>query len=260
MTFKTVLKAAEKFVSDNSPGILTGLAIAGTVTTAILSSKASIEAVRIFNEKYGHLQNADGQISDKFVPPNKKEIVDLVWKLYIPAAVSGTATITCIIAANHIGSRRTAAIAAAFKISEQLTEEYKDRVVKTLGAQKEEKMRSELAGDRMARAGGGETIIISGPESVFYDDLSGRFFKNEMEKVRKAVNDINHQVNNSYYASLSDFYDLIGLDRTGFSDEVGWNTDGLMDVQFAATLLSDGRPAIAMSYNTTPIRGYDRCQ
>lgn len=252
MTLKTILRAAEKFVSDNSPGILTGLAVAGTVTTAVLAGKAAYSTGLILASEYSE------HVAKSNVPT--KEKIKLVWKEFIPAGSVGLATITCIIAANHIGSRRTAAIAAAFKLSEQLTEEYKDRVVKTLGAQKEEKMRSELAGERMARAGGAETIIISGPESVFYDELSGRFFKNEMEKIRKSVNDINHQVNNSYYASLSDFYDLIGLDRTKFSDEVGWNTDALLDVQFAATLLSDGRPAIAMSFNTSPIHGYDRCQ
>lgn len=251
MTLKTILRAAERFVTDNSPGILTGFAVAGTVTTAVLTGKAT----------YSATMEIEGQRdSDHPHEFSNKEIAHMVWREFIPPAIAGVATITCIIAANHIGTRRTAAIAAAFKLSEQLTEEYKERVVKTLGVQKEEKLRSELAGERMARTGGVETIIISGPESVFYDDLSGRFFKNEMEKIRKAVNDINHQVNNSYYASLSDFYDLIGLDRTTFSDGVGWNTDKLLDVQFAATMLSDGRPAISMSYTTAPIHGYDRCQ
>lgn len=244
MTMKTILHAVEKFVTDNSPGILTGLAVAGTVTTAVLTGKASYEA------RY----EIEG-IRDT------KEKLQKVWRLYIPAAVSGTATITCIIAANHIGTRRTAAIAAAFKLSEQLTEEYKERVVKTLGAQKEEKMRSELAQERMIRTGGAETIIISGSEVLFYDEMSGRFFKSEMEKIRKAANDVNYKVNNYYCASLSDFYDLIGLGKTSFSDEVGWNTDELLEVKFAATILpDDGRPAIAMSFNNVPIRGYDRCQ
>lgn len=250
MTLKTILHAAEKFVTDNSPGILTGLAVTGAVTTIALTAKAAFNLGMDLNA-------SDYLVGAKY---DKKELVKAYWKDFAPAAVSGVATVTCIIAANHIGTRRTAAIAAAFKLSEQLTEEYKERVVKALGAQKEEKMRSDLAGDRMARTGGAETIIISGPECVFYDELSGRFFKNEMEKIRKAVNDINFQVNNNYYASLSEFYDLIGLDKTKFSDEVGWNTDSLLDVQFSPTMLSDGRPAIAMSFRTSPIHGYDRCQ
>jgi hypothetical protein len=250
MTIKTILRAAERFVTDNSPGILTGLAVAGTVTTAVLAGKAGYSTALLLQTDWA---GVGGE-------PTRKQEIQMVWKEFIPAAVSGVATVTCVIAANHIGTRRTAAIAAAFKLSEQLTEEYKERVIKTLGAQKEEKLRSELAADRMGRVDGAETIIISGPEVVFYDELSGRFFKNEMENVRKAVNDINFKINNYFHASLTDFYDLIGLNGTSFSDEVGWNTDELLDMTYSATLLQDGRPAIAISFNTTPIRGYDRCQ
>lgn len=248
MTFKTILRATEKFAIDNSPGILTGLGVAGAVTTALLTGQAAWRAALMMDT------------IDPDSNASVKEIAKETWHLYIPAAASGVATITCIIAANHIGARRTAAIAAAFKLSEQLTEEYKERVIKTLGVQKEEKMRSELAGERMTRAGGGETIIISGSESLFYDEMSGRFFQAEMENIRKAVNDINYKVNNYYCASLSDFYELIGLQKTSFSDGVGWNTDELLEVRFVATLLENNRPAVSMSFNNVPIHGYDRCQ
>jgi hypothetical protein len=250
MTIKTILRAAEKFVTDNSPGILTGLAIAGTVTTVVLTGKAAFNLGMDLNA-------SDYLVGKKY---DKKELVKAYWKDFTPAAISGVATITCIIAANHIGTRRTAAIAAAFKLSEQLTEEYKERVVKTLGAKKEETMRSELAQERMTRTGGSDVIIISGSECVFYDEMSGRFFKAEMEKIRKAVNDINYKVNNYYSASLSDFYEQIGLSTTSFSDGIGWNTDELLEIQYSATLLDDGRPAIAISFNNVPIKGFDRCQ
>lgn len=250
MTVKTVLKAAEKFVTDNSPGILTGLGVAGTVTTAVLTGKAAYSAA---------LKIADERDAFPYEPSFKQKS-EMVWKEFIPPAIAGVATVTCIIAANQIGSRRAAAIAAAFKLSEQLSEEYKEKVVKTLGKGKEETLRSELAGERISRTPGSETIIVVGSEVVFFDELSGRYFKCELETVRKAVNDINHKVNNYYHASLTDFYEMIGLQRTQFSDSVGWNTDSLLEVQYTATLLSDGRPAIAISYNHMPIAGYDRCQ
>src|ERR1700743_590128 len=219
MTIKTVLKATEKFVTDNSPGILTGLAVAGTVTTVVLTGKAAYQvggmvAVAI------ETQGPDDTDPDQ-------GLVKKYWKEFIPAAVTGAATITCIIAANRIGTRRTAAIAAAFKLSEQLADEYKERVVKTLGAQKEEKMRAELTQERMERTGGHDVVIIEGSEVLFYDELTGRFFKNEMTKVQAAVNEINYKINNYYHASLSDFYDKLGLSKTAVSDELGWNSDEL---------------------------------
>jgi hypothetical protein len=81
-----------------------------------------------------------------------------------------------------------------------------------------------------------------------------------METIRKAVNEINYKINNYYSASLSDFYEMIGLPKTQISDEFGWNTDELLDVEYGSTVLQDGRPAISISYNKVPIRGYDRCQ
>jgi hypothetical protein len=246
---KTVLKAAEKFVTDNSPGILTGLGVAGTVTTAVLTGKAAYSAA---------LKIADERDAFPYEPSFKQKS-EMVWKEFIPPAIAGVATITCIIAANQIGSRRAAAIAAAFKLSEQLSEEYKERVVKTLGLQKEEKMRSELAGEKIAQVPGAGMIVVAGSEVLFYDELSGRVFKGELEAVRKAVNEVNYKINNYYSASLTDFYEMIGLTRTEFSDEVGWNTDELLEVTYTATLF-EGKPAISISYNRTPIRGYDRCQ
>jgi hypothetical protein len=250
VTFKTILQAAEKFVTDNSPGILTGLGVAGTVTTAVLTGRAMIQADYLFRKEE----------SVKQVDLSRKEIVNLVWKEFIPPAVSGATTIACIIAANQIGTRRTAAIAAAFKLSEQLTEEYKERVTKALGIQKEEKVRAELATDRMAQTPGSGLIVVAGSEAIFFDEMSGRYFKNDIESVRKAVNEINHNINNYYSASLTDFYEMIGLKKTQFSDDIGWNTDELLDVKYAATLIEDGKPAISISYNKTPIRGYDRLQ
>lgn len=245
---KIALKAAEKFVTDNSPGILTGLAVAGTVTTALLTGKAAYSAA---------LQIAAADGIETMTTRQKSE---LVWKEFIPPAVVGVLTITAVIMANQIGARRAAALAAAFKISEELAEEYKERVTKVLGKQKEEKLRSDLAHDRMVAKPEGGLIVVSGSDTLFYDEMSGRFFKAEIEAVRKAVNEINHKVNNYYHASLTDFYDLIGLGGTQFSDEIGWNTDELLDVTYAATLYKEGTPAIAISFNSTPIRGYDRCQ
>lgn len=253
MAMKTILQAAEKFVTSNSPGILTGLGVAGAVTTAVLAAKGGYSAGLILaSEHSAHIVREPNVTA--------KEKFQLVWKEFIPAAAAGTVTIAAIIAANQIGTRRTAAIAAAFKLSEQLTEEYKDKVVKTLGLQKEEKMRSELAAEKMEQNPPPQgMIIVTGSDVLFLDELSGRYFHNQVENIKKAVNDINHKVNNYFSASLTDFYEMIGLQGTKFSDAVGWNTDELLEVQFTPTMYED-KPAILLGFNHEPISGYDRCQ
>jgi len=250
VTAREILKAAERFVVDNSPGILTGFAVAGTVTTAILTGKAAYSSALVI-ESYRPTHADDLTTEQK---------VKMVWKEYIPPAVMLTTTVAAIILANQIGSRRAAAITAAFKLSEKMSEEYREKIVKTLGVKAEEKARSELAGEKAVKNPPPNSLIIAGSEVLFFDELSGRWFTNEVEAVRKAVNDINYQVNNYYSASLSDFYEMIGLAKTVFSDEVGWNTDDLLEVRFSATLLDSGKPAISIAYNNNPIRGFDRCQ
>lgn len=254
MSMTKILKSAEKFVTDNSPGILTGLGVAGTVTTAILAGKGAYSSALAIHTR----NQARALAGEDLLDP--KEKVELVWKEFIPAASVGVVTITAIIGANQIGSRRAAAIAAAFKISEQLSEDYKKKVVETLGLQKEEKMRSELAAEGMEKdPPPASMLVVVGSDVLFFDQMSGRYFHNQVENVKKAVNDINHKVNNYFCASLTDFYEMIGLDGTQFSDDVGWNTDELLDVTFSPTMVKD-KPAIAISYTTAPTRSYDRCQ
>lgn len=254
MDLKSVFQVAQKFVTDNTPGILTGLGVAGTVTTAVLTGKASYSAALMIAEAKIPFERGDAE------EPTKEELVKLVWKEFIPPAVVGVATVTAIIAANRVGSRRAAALAAAFKVSEKMAEEYKEKVVTTLGKQSEEKMRAKLAEEQMQRTPGRELVILSGKDTLFFDAFSGRYFNAEIEKVRRAVNEINFQVNNSFYASLTDFYDMLGLPRTEVSDEFGWNADALLEIVFTPVLAENDQPAISITFNKTPIRGYDRVQ
>lgn len=258
MAIKQILKTAEKFVTENSPGILTGLGVAGSVTAAFLTGRAAYLVGMDASTQYHEAVKENEPLPEHLL--ETKHIVKTYWKSFIPAAVVSAVTITAIVAGNQIGSRRTAAITAAFKLSEQLSEEYKDRVVRTLGLQKEEKMRSEAAADKMnANPPPAGMIIVAGSDVLFLDELSGRYFHNTVENVRKAVNDINHKVNNYFHASLTEFYELIGLEGTKFSNAIGWNTDELLEVQFTATI-HEGKPAILLGFNHEPIAGYDRVQ
>lgn len=256
MILKEVLRTAEKFVIDNSPGILTGLGVAGTVTTVLLTGRAAYRTGMDASTQYHEAIQENEPLPGHLLEP--KHIIKTYWKEFIPAAAVGATTVTAIIMANQIGSRRSAALAAAFKISEKLSEEYRDRVVETFGSKQEQAMRDKLAADRIDKTPGAEVIIITGSEVVFFDEFSGRYFKAEMEAVKKAVNEINHQINNNYYASLTEFYDKLNLEKTAVSDQFGWNTDELLDVRFSPVLMKDKRPAISIAFNVGPIHHFDR--
>lgn len=248
MNLKPALRTVERFIVNNSPAIMTGIGAAGVIATAVMTGKASYSAaIKISNEE---LSRADRV-------PNK-ERAELVWKEFIPPAVVGTITLLAIIGANRVSSKRAAALAAAFKISEQMAGEYQERVVQTLGKKAEEELRADLAKERMDRTPGRDVIILGENKTMFFDEVSGRYFQSTRQQIDNAVNQINHQINQTFYASLSEFYDLLELPKSEFSDELGWNSDELLDVFFTAVLMDDGQPAVAIRYNTTPFRHYNK--
>ncbi len=254
MTLSKLAKQAEKLITDNSPLILTAIGVTGTITTAYLTGRASFKAAEIIaeaeNESYG-FENR---------PLDIKEKVNLTWKLYLPAIGVGSTTIVCIVGANRIGTRRAAAMAAAYSLSEKAFTEYKDKVAEKIGAIKETKIRDSIAQDKVDQkpVTQSQVIVTSGGEVLCFDVFSGRYFMSSMEALKKAQNDLNYQINNNYYASLSDFYDLLGLQRIPLSDDVGWNSDQLLELSFTTTMSDDQRPCLAINFHTVPVRNYFR--
>ena len=222
------------------------------VTTSVLTAKASFRAARLIDEALvEHRQHSRGF-------PTRRETAELVWREFVPPAVVGVVTLAAIIGANHIGGRRAAAFATAYKLSEKMAEEYRQKVVDTIGREKEDLLRGDLTKDRVGRVPGVETIVLGEGEVVFYDEWSGRAFKKTIDEVNNAVNQLNYQINQSWCASLSEFYDLLGLPKTRVSDDYGWNSDELLEPYYSSTLLDDGRPARSISFNVQPFQNYNK--
>lgn len=259
MQIRDFFVKAGKVITDNSPTILTAVAVTGTVTTAYLTGKATFKAAEILREenRIRRFSDDDGR---HFRGLNPKEMVQLTWKLYIPAATTGLLTVTCIIGANHIGSRRAAAVAAAYTLSERSFSEYRDKIIEKIGSKKEQEVRDDIAQDQVNRtsANQNQVVIIEGGSVLCFEAFTGRYFLSDMETLKKAQNDTNAQVINDSYASLGDFYDRVGLPGTDQSDEVGWNSDKLMEIIFSGTLTEAGKPCLVITFQVAPVRHYNR--
>ena len=136
-------KAAESFwrsVKKHSPTILTGVGIAGMITTTILAVQATPKALRLLEEK-----KADISETEKLPPI---EVVKAAWKVYVPAVLTGILSTVCLIGANSVNQRRGAALAAAYSLSESALKEYREKVVETIGKKKEQAIRDDIAKDR----------------------------------------------------------------------------------------------------------------
>lgn len=255
MTIQQLVAQTTKMLSDKSPLIMTSLGVAGVIGTAVLVGRASYRLSDILAEERQRLFQEGESTAIPF-----KRAVQLGWKLYIPALSTAAITIGCIIGANQVGTRRTAAMAAAYSVLEKSSEEYRNKVVEKIGEKKERDFRDELAQDRVNDnpIGSREVIITGGGDVTFYDMHTGRYFQSDMETVKKAQNDLNHRIINHQYASLNDWYDRVGLNRVPQGDDVGWNADKLMEIYFSTTMTEEQKPCITIEFQVVPTRNYFR--
>ena len=259
MSIASLAKSLERFTIAKSPAILTAVAVTGTVTTALLVGKASYKAATLIAEEENR-RKVDHDLGGtaELTPMETKEKVALVWTLYIPAASTCTTTVVAMITANQIGTRRTAAMAAAYSLTEKAFGEYREKVVEKIGERKEGAVRDELAQDRVTAnpVSSTQVIMTNSGDVLCFDQHSGRYFQSDMETLKKAVNDLNYKMLNESYASLNDFYDKIGLPILPTGEDLGWNTDNKFDLSFSSVMSEDQRPCIAIDFMYGPFLNY----
>lgn len=257
----SLLNRAKFLVNENSATILTSLGVTGTIATAYLTGRATFKAAEIIRREESII---DLDSSD--LPPEvktdmtTKQKIKAVWTLYIPPTVVGITTITAIIAANRIASKKIAALAMASSISERALKEYKDKVMEKFGASKEQDVRDGVAQDRINRnpPQSNEVIITGTGEVLCYDMYMGRYFLSTAEKIRQAENKVNYELVNHMYASATEFYDAVGLPATSFTDKAGWNANEPCKLVFSSAITPDERPCLAFDFINPPFLEYDR--
>ena len=105
----------------------------------------------------------------------------------------------------------------------------------------------------MKKLSNNQIIITDKGNTLCYDGVSGRYFKSDIETIRRAINTVNRSMTYDMYVSLSEFYDELGLEHTDVSDDLGWNLDnGLVDIDFDSRIAEDGTPCITLNYRVAP--------
>jgi hypothetical protein len=245
------IKSTQMAIVKHSPEILTGIGVAGMITSTVLAVKATPKALELINEakKKEH--------TDDLTPI---ETVKVTWKCYIPAAVTGAVSVACIIGASSVSLKRNAALATAYKLSETALSEYKEQVIETIGTKKEQTVREKVAQKQIDKnpVSVNEIYITGDGDTLFLDPLSQRHFKSDIERIRKAENVINKQMIHDICgsASLNDFYDEIGLERTDLGDIMGWHTEHLMDLDIMSGIAPNGKPCLVIGHHNAPIYNF----
>lgn len=244
-----MVRNLERTAKTNSPAIFASMAVASSISTMLLTARATFKAaedIRAVEAQTGTNGELKGML---------KERAAYTWQYYIPPAIACTTTVVCIFGCLKTGNRKTAVAMTAYSVSERAFNEYRDKVVEQVGIKKEEEIRDSVAQDFVKNntPKAGDVIIAGGGKVLCCELYTRRYFTCDMQTLRRAENDINHVLNHEMYATLSDFYNLIGVPVTSDSDNVGWDMDKQLELQFSSVLTDDDQPCLAFGYNYTKV-------
>ena len=266
-----IFNGIQKMASQHSPEILTCIGIAGMVTTTILAVKATPKALRLINEEkdrqnkdlYEEAQNNGYESCARVDQLKPIEVVKVTWKCYVPAVVTGVFSIACLIGAQSVNARRTAALATAYKLSETALAEFKDAAVDVIGEDKVKEVKQKIAENKVEKMTSDENrakVIVTGDgDTLFIDPFSNAQFQSSKNKIDAAVNELNRRMLTEMNVSLSELYDELGLEHTATSDDLGWRIDkGYIDVSLSDAIVKDGKAYVVMDFLVRPEYGYDK--
>lgn len=244
-----IMSGVKKGLIKHSPEILTGIGIAGMITTTVMAVKATPKALILLDEI------KESRTDDK--KEYAKQVVTKVAPVYIPSAVMCAASIACVIGATSVNAKRNAALATAYSLTESTLREYQEKVIETIGEKKEKAICDEIAKDKIEKnpVTNTEVYITKAGETLFYESISGRYFTSDIEKIKSIQNKLNQMMNQGDDISLNEVFYEFGLRQTDLGNDLGFNIfkTGLIEFKFSAVIADDGRPCIYIGYEHPPV-------
>lgn len=258
---KSVNGVASKAVmklKKHSPEILVVAGIAGTVVSAVLACKATTKVAEILDETKGTLDTIHegmetGAINgQEYTTEDGKKDTVVVYaqtgvklaKLYGPAIILGTLSITSILASNNILRKRNVALGAAYAAIDKSFKEYRGRVIERFGeqvdtelkygikAKKFEEIEVDPETDKEKKIK--KTVMVADPNlqsdyAVYFDSKSRNYETNPdynrmFLKAQQAF--ANDKLQTRGHLFLNEVLDDLDLPRTPAGQIVGWTKDG----------------------------------
>lgn len=264
------LKAVIRGVRKGSPYILTGAAVIGIGTTAVLAVKATPKAMESLREATDKKQKETGDPNARLT---KGEAVKVAGKHYIPAGVSGLITAGCAIGSTVMLGKRATGAAVVATAAQTALSEYSDKVAEKFGKEKETEIHDEIAVNKMKQnlpKSEGCVIKTGYGDQLFYFIPHHVWFRSNIEIIRRQLNDFNAELILSDGKSENEFLDLlyhgddihgetygfpppedkgrnkrstVELRFTSYKDESGYP-----DPEYSPSYILDGEAATAIDY------------
>jgi hypothetical protein len=243
------------FLKRHSPTVLTILGAIGVAATAVIAVKSAPKAKKL-------LDNAEHEKGEQLT---NFEQFKAAAPAYIPAALTGTATVLCIFGANILSRKRQVSLAGAYTMLSQSLRQYRKTTNELFGDDADSRIQAEIAKTRYISQ---DSCMIYDADTddssrlvLFYDMFSERYFRSTIPAVMHAQYHINRMLTIRGYAGVNEFYDYLGIDKIAEADGFGWGEvfweDNMnwLDFETKFTELDDGLECyiIEMMYPPLPI-------
>ena len=244
----------KSFCNENGMNILTGLGVVGVATTAVLAAKATPKALELLQEKDEYKQEAYGE------PLTRFEKVLAMAPAYIPAVLTGLATVSCIVGMNRVSYTKQASLISAYTYLNSSYEEYRRKVKEVFGEEGEAKVRAELGREIELYEKYGS---LHEPR-LFYDEISNRYFEMSMYEMKEAEYNMNRMFNFLGALKLNEVYEFFNLGPTEYGESVGWSAlrdwevigYSWIEATFDEITTNDGLQAFVIRFNMQPTKDY----
>lgn len=262
MNKQTLIRTTNKIgliLKKNSPKILMGVGIAGSVVSTVLACKATLKVKDILDEKNETVEQIHNCVEDETVDYNeedKKKDLTILYaqtgvklaKLYLPSIALGALSIASIISGYKILNKRNVALAAAYTVVDKGFKNYRKNVVERFGEEVDRELRHNIKAKQIEEKyidkDGNEKTRKKKVYEIAEDKKPGegiseyaKFFDewntDEHSKdpeynlmfLRKQQDYANEVLKHQGYLFLNEVYDMLGIPRTQAGQVVGWIYD-----------------------------------
>lgn len=231
-------------IEKNKPLLLTIFAVAGLIATAVEVAYAKPKADAVIKKRHENRTKQETKVEEI-----GKDIL-VATPVYLPAIATGAMTIGCMVGSYSESAKRTAAYATAYTLTETKLKDYQSKVIETLGEKKEQKIRNEVAAEKVMKNPPPEDYIINDSDTLFYDTASGRYFRANIDTVRNAIATLNERLYSEMFISLNEFYYEIGLPEVRLGEDVGFNIDDRsIHIPLDNWMDYKGQPCLVLDYD-----------
>lgn len=284
-----VINKTTMTLKKHSPEILVVAGVVGAVASAVIACKATTKVGKITEEAKDMIdsiheaeKNGVTSAGEAYTKEDCQKDLAITYvhtgikyaKLYAPAVILGSLSVTSILASNNILRKRNIALGAAYAAIDKSYKEYRGRVIERFGEQVDQELKYNIKAKKFEEVETDpetgkqkkvkKTVMVADPNlqsdyAVYFDNKS-RNYETNMDYNRMFLKAQQQYANDKLQARghvyLNEVLDDLDLPRTPAGQIVGWTKDGpdgyinfrIIEVERET---EDGRhePALLLDFN-----------